>query len=212
MEDMAKFREDLESALLNNDAGTARDIVFTRMAAIPPFIRMEAVIAPVLEAIGTSWQNGDTALVQIYFSSKICEGIVLKLFGESAHEFASVPKIAVATLEDFHQLGAKVVRMSIQSAGQKVIDYGRMDVAALAEKVSNDGTEYLLISTLMLRSALKVEELRKALDSKGCKVKIIVGGAPFRFDWSLWRKVNADFTAASPILALEFIKREEELP
>lgn len=210
MGEVAKYRIELEGALLSNNAQVARDIVLTKMSKMPPMDRVQKVITPVLEEIGTRWWKGEAALAQIFFSSKVCEEMVIRLLEEKTMELQRTPKIAVATLEDYHQLGSKVVRMSIQSTGQKVADYGRMDVAGLADMVCKNGIDYLLVSTLMLRSALKVEELKKTIDAKKCSTKIIVGGAPFRFDWNLWRKVNADFTASSPLLALEYIRREEE--
>ncbi len=42
----------------------------------------------------------------------------------------------------------------------------------------------------MLPSALKIKELKDKLENMD--VKIIVGGAPFRFDDQLWREVGAD--------------------
>ena len=52
--------------------------------------------------------------------------------------------------------------------------------------------EILLISTLMLRSALEVSKVREALKKKGALVKILVGGAPFNMDSGLWQVVGAD--------------------
>ncbi|MFA5312152.1 MAG: B12-binding domain-containing protein [Methanomassiliicoccales archaeon] len=210
MGEVAKYKDELKKALMQIDANAAKDIVYNRMADLPPYERVQKVISPVLEEIGTSWENGDAALANLYFSSKICEEIVLNLFNGNMNGPEGPPKVAIATLEDYHLLGSKVVRMSIQSTGQKIIEYGRMDVPGLADRVCDDRIDYLLISTLMLRSALKVKDLRESLDSRGCKVKIIVGGAPFRFDWGLWRRVNADFTASLPLMALEYIKREGE--
>jgi methanogenic corrinoid protein MtbC1 len=50
----------------------------------------------------------------------------------------------------------------------------------------------LLISTLMLASALRVKEVRAMLDAVSTDVKLIVGGAPFRLAANLWREVGAD--------------------
>ena len=61
----------------------------------------------------------------------------------------------------------------------------------IAERAAEEGVEVLLISTLMLHAALKVADLRKRLESLGLPTRIIVGGAPFRLDESLWREVGA---------------------
>jgi len=210
MGDIEGLREELKGALLDNNETKARATIFNAMEDMPPIRRVEEVISPVLEEIGQNWQEGEIALSQVYFSSEICEGLVLELLDKEEVGLAPTPKIAIATLEDYHRLGSKVVRMSLQAAGQNVIDYGRMDAEELAEKACEDGIEYLLVSTLMLRSAMEVKKLRERLSLNKSKAKIIVGGAPFRFNWSLWKNVGADFTAASPMMALEFIRREEE--
>jgi len=65
------------------------------------------------------------------------------------------------------------------------------DVSAdIVEK--KDGIKILLISVLMLPSALKVREVREKLDGSGLNIKIVVGGAPFLFDDKLWKEVGAD--------------------
>ena len=50
----------------------------------------------------------------------------------------------------------------------------------------------LLVSTLMLSSALRVRELSALLRNAGSTMKLVVGGAPFLFDERLWREVGAD--------------------
>ncbi len=44
----------------------------------------------------------------------------------------------------------------------------------------------------MMPSALKIRNVRNALDARGVQLKILVGGAPFQFDPQLWREVGAD--------------------
>ena len=81
-----------------------------------------------------------------------------------------------------------------------------MDVDHLAEKAIHQGIEVLLISTLMLRSALRVKDLRKRLRDLGGDVKILVGGAPFRFDDQLFKDVDADAMGTSASDAMAFLR------
>ncbi len=62
----------------------------------------------------------------------------------------------------------------------------------LVERALADRIRVLLISTLMLNSALRVRDLVDGLRAAGQDTKVIVGGAPFRFDPELWREVRAD--------------------
>ncbi|MDZ7777050.1 MAG: hypothetical protein U5L09_16260 [Bacteroidales bacterium] len=53
--------------------------------------------------------------------------------------------------------------------------------------VHKEKIKILLLSVLMLPSALHVKDLKQKLNGTG--VKIVVGGAPFRFDENLWKEV-----------------------
>jgi MerR family transcriptional regulator, light-induced transcriptional regulator len=64
----------------------------------------------------------------------------------------------------------------------------------------------------MLRSALRVRDLRRRLDgdqprADGRRISLAVGGAPFRMDKELWREVGADGTADTAVGALELVRR-----
>ena len=82
-----------------------------------------------------------------------------------------------------------------------------MDVDELADRVAADGVRILLISVLMLPSALKIKALRAALDVRGVSVKLAVGGAPFLFDPELWREVGADATGRGAADAVAIVRR-----
>ena len=58
----------------------------------------------------------------------------------------------------------------------------------------------------MLPSALKIKELRAKLDVAGLAVKLVVGGAPFRFDPQLWREVGADACGQNALEAIEIVR------
>jgi methanogenic corrinoid protein MtbC1 len=108
-------------------------------------------------------------------------------------------------LEDYHLLGKRLVQSVVRAAGLALLDYGRMEVDGLVSRVQEDRVEILLVSTLMLASALRVRDLRRRLNEAGLKVQLIVGGAPFRFDERLWRDVGADAMARQAAEALEII-------
>jgi methanogenic corrinoid protein MtbC1 len=146
---------------------------------------------PALERIGRDWEQGRIALSQVYMSGRICEQLVDNLLSESSAPRQSQPKMALATLGDYHLLGKRMVYATLRASGYEVQDYGRMDAATLVRQASEEGIEVLLISTLMLSSALQVAKVRDGLDLSGRAIKIVVGGAPFRFDERLWREVGA---------------------
>lgn len=111
-------------------------------------------------------------------------------------------------LEDYHLLGKRIVYSVLRAAGYQLKDYGQMNAEELVKRTWDDKIEILLISTLMLPSALKVKVVRENLDKleklektkphsgdnpgPHSNIKIIVGGAPFFFDTELYKEVGAD--------------------
>lgn len=174
---------------------------------------IEELIVPALTRLGREWDSGEIALSQIYMSSRICEDIVERALPASAAERKSHPRMAIAVLSDYHTLGKRIVLSVMRASGFEVLDYGRMDVAPLIERVAADKVEILLISVLMLPAALKIKSVRAGLEARNARVKIAVGGAPFLFDPELWREVGADAVGRNAAEAVAIVRRwREALP
>jgi len=69
-----------------------------------------------------------------------------------------------------------------------------------------DKIRVLMISVLMLPSALKVREVCERLKARGADIRVIVGGAPFMFDADLWKEVGADAMGSSAAQAVEIVQ------
>lgn len=131
-----------------------------------PMQAVEGVMAPALVRLGEEWSAGRTALSQIYMSSRICEDIVERLLPAACAERKGQVHPAIVVLSDYHTLGKRIVLSIMRASGLDVIDYGRMEVEPLVERVIADEVQILLISVLMLPSALKVQSVRSALDAR----------------------------------------------
>ncbi len=207
--DYAEVAARLEKALLVVDRIEAES-VFSE-SGVPTFELIENVIAPTLERIGTLWINGTASLSQVYMSGRICEELMNSVLPHDSEARISQPRTAIAVLEDYHSLGKRVVTSVLRANGYRIDDYGSgISVEALAAKVVEDRTEILLISTLMLPSALRISDLRFQLRKLGANTRLIVGGAPFRFDTQLWQEVGADAVGISATEALQVVTRMME--
>ncbi|MET0101861.1 MAG: cobalamin-dependent protein [Sedimenticola sp.] len=207
MSEIQILSSDLEQALLSLNRIRAEEILAQCQENTPLVEVVEHVVAPAMERIGSGWEQGDVALSQIYMSSRICEDLVTaSVSTQGADLYQNQPKTAIVVLEDFHLLGKRIVYSVLRASGLRVNDLGQMDADALLQRIVDDEIEILLISTLMLRSALRVGHLTKQLKAQGREVKIVVGGAPFRFDGNLWKEVGADATANTATEALPVIK------
>ena len=170
----------------------AAEALFQRcLATSSPITVVEQLVVPALQTIGQAWDEGSVALSQVYMSGRFCEDLVERVLPPSDPDRKHQPRSAIVVLNDHHMLGKRIVYAQMRASGFELFDYGRMDVPTLVARVQADRVRVLLVSVLMLASALQVRSLRDALDAAGADVKIIVGGAPFSFDTQLWQEVGA---------------------
>lgn len=198
------------SKLLNMDRLGAEKIVSDFQERNSPLQIVEKLIVPALEEIGRGWEEGDVALAQIYMGSRICEELVDLFLPPSSSERSSQPRMAIALLDDYHALGKMIVYAALRASGFELQDYGRLTAKELVQQVCDDSIQVVLISTLMLRSALQVKEVKAGLTAAGSQARIIVGGAPFRFDPELWREVGADAMGATAGEAVTAVTKSME--
>jgi methanogenic corrinoid protein MtbC1 len=194
--------QELERAILSLDRLEARRVLASAQGSLSATQLVEQLVMPVLDKLGTEWECGDLALSQIYMGGRICEELVDLVLPPASLFRKNQPRMAIAVLEDYHLLGKRIVYSTLRASGFELLDYGRMDLEELANQAQEDSVEILLISTLMLCSALRVKELRDRLLPG---MKILVGGAPFRFDDQLWKEVGADATSATASGAVSII-------
>lgn len=205
--DLQRLRFSFEQAILALDRVGARRIATASTASWSAFDVADELVTPVLARLGTGWDEGRVALSQIYIGARICEELLDAALPGAHPDRRSRPRMAVAVLEDHHTLGKRIVYAALRAAGYDLTDYGHATVAELAAKAAADGIEILLVSTLMLSSALKVVDLRTRLADAGSRARIVVGGAPYLFDDHLWLEVGADATARSAAGVIPVVRK-----
>lgn len=189
----AILSNDFLNALLQINRRKAAQIFEECYESDKSFRSLEALTTDALESIGQGWQAGEYSLAQVYMSGVICEELVEIYLPKLDMKRIGTPKIAIGVLLDHHALGKRMVYSILRANGFEVLDFGvGLSVEELVEKTVDKQVEILLISTLMLPSALKVKQVIEQLHEKVAFVKVVVGGAPFRLDESLWKSVNAD--------------------
>jgi methanogenic corrinoid protein MtbC1 len=199
--------EKLEKSLLSLDRVAVEKILMGEDGSLSPLKTIEKIVIPALELIGQGWETGRVSLAQVYMSGRICEEMIDKMLPPSHPDRTKQPPMAIVVLEDHHFLGKRIVYSVLRSSGFELFNYGQMDVATVVKSIKADSIKILLISVLMLPSALRVKTLREALDKENCEVKLLVGGAPFRYDNQLWQEVGADAMGHNPTDAVEWVKK-----
>jgi methanogenic corrinoid protein MtbC1 len=188
------------------DRAAARRLFMDGVQADGALAYMENVVGVAMDRIGSAWESGGLALSQVYMAGRICEEFSLSVLGEADGERKQKPAVALGVFEDHHVLGKQLVHGVLRNEGFMVRDLGRITLQSTLEALRTGTVEVLLLSCLMLSSALRMRALSAAIRSEGLKVKLIVGGAPFRFDPLLWQEVGADAMGRTASQAPDLIR------
>ncbi|MEO5356021.1 MAG: cobalamin-dependent protein [Nitrospirae bacterium YQR-1] len=205
-----KHVEYMTKSLLSVDKLQVKKMLMELKESYEPIAIVERIIVPSLEQIGEGWMTDTVSLSQVYMSGKICSEILDDVIPHEQINRQQQLKMAIATLEDFHTLGKQIVKGFLYASGFEVADYGGgLTVGSLVERVIRDKTDVLLISVLMLPSALSIKEVRKQLRERHAATIIVAGGAPFNFDDELFKEVEADYAGRTVSDAIHIVRTLE---
>jgi len=209
---MDDLMHQFEQALLAFDRITAKEIILEAEKSEGASQCIEQIIVPALINIGDSWEKEDVALSQVYMSGRICEELVDAILPPEASSVDSQqPPMAIALLDDYHSLGKRIIYSALRANGFNLADWGRLDAEEMVAKTIENNIQILLISVLMLPSALAIKPVVEELKQKNPDIQIVVGGAPFRFDDQLWKEVGAHATGKDTSQAIEVVSRIVEM-
>ena len=203
--------QEFEEALVTMDRVKAQSIFREVDAESGPVSRIEDLIVPALERIGQGWAAGQLSLSQVYMASRLSENLVDVALPPADPKRRRNPAMAIAVLEDYHLLGARIVYSTLRASGYELRNYGRVTVDEVLRHIIGDSVEVILLSVLMLPSALKIAEVTSRLRSEGQSTKVIVGGAPFRFDAGLAEEIGADAVGHTASDAVSIVRAYSEV-
>jgi len=187
----------LERALLAVDRPEVLRLVTEAMSTARPDQVLEHLLVPALDQVGLAFEAGTASLSQIYMAGRITEDLLGPLL-PLPRPGIDRPRVVLGVLEDQHLLGKRMVHAYLGASGHRVLDLGAgLRPSDMAERAAGEGAAVVMVSTLMLRSALRVQDLMEALRARGSAAAVVVGGAPFRLDPGLWQRVGADAWGAS---------------
>lgn len=208
-----KYIGSLIVSLLSVDKIRVKEQLLEATAIYQPIEVVENIIVPALVQIGDGWIIDKVSLSQVYMSGKICSEALQYIIPYDHSARTKRLNIAIATLEDFHTLGKQIVKSILHSSGYEIVDYGDgISVETLVTLAIKDKVDVLLISVLMLPSALRIKEVKKRLKERHTAITIVAGGAPFNFDDKLYEEVEADYvgvTASDAIGILRTIEKDK---
>ena len=200
----AVFDTDRDGAL-----GVIRNALQAGMS--PEEIVFKVIIPAVDETIAMIETDNSFCLAQHFMTAQIASDVVdemLPLFKLEAQYKGKV--VLGSAFGDLHSLGKRIVAGCLRAHMIEVIDLGvnvtaeRFVEEALAHKV-----EVIAISSMMMHTArgengaLKIRKILQERNLNG--IKLVVGGAPFRFNPELYKLVQADAWAPDGVSASRVI-------
>ncbi len=203
------------TAVFDTDRKRALEIVEEAIkdGVTPEEIIYEVVIPSLNNMIKSISENYDANLAQHFMVSQIASEITEMLVPQFNVSPEVVGTIVIGTaFGDMHSLGKKIIGACLRSNMINVVDIGvNVTPEQYVDAALSNDARVIGISSMMMHTATSdkgCSGVRKILKQKNLesKIKIIVGGAPFRFDDELYKEIGADAFANDGVLASEKIK------
>ena len=212
-------RDAYYDAVFDTDREAAFSLIESaRGDGIPPEDLVFDVVLPTMERmIVALTQNDEATLSQHFTASKLAAEIVEMLIPEFKQAPTGHGTLVIGTARgDFHGLGKKIVGGYLRANMFTVHDLG-MNVSPekFVDEAVRLNAQVIGVSSMMMHTATGPEgpiAVRKLLDERGLsgKIKLVVGGAPYRFDEALSKTVCADGWAKDAYQAISLL--DEMIP
>jgi len=207
-------------ALFDTDKPVALKIVQNALdqGVTPEQVIFDVVIPGMERMIGGMISDSEVTLSQHFLASQIAEEAAERLMPLFAVAPEVRGQVVIGTSHgDFHGLGKKIVIGCLRARMFAVTDLG-LNVAPerFVDEAVARGAEVIAISSMMVHTAtgeLGPRRVRQLLHERSLegRIRLIVGGAPYRFHENLYRDVGADAwgdtAAEAPAIVAEMVRQ-----
>ncbi|MBI5093627.1 MAG: cobalamin B12-binding domain-containing protein [Candidatus Hydrogenedentes bacterium] len=197
-------------AIYDTDRDRALHIVRSAVdGGVSPESIVFDVVMPSLEMMVKSIsETFDANLAQHFMAAQIAEQVSDEMIAKFRTPPELLGHVVIGTSPgDFHGLGKRIVTGCLRSQMIGVIDLG---LNVPADQFVNEAVarhcQVIAVSSMMVHTAMGEGGclgIRQILQERGLedRIKIIAGGAPYRHDPELYKRVGADAFSASAIEA-----------
>jgi trimethylamine corrinoid protein len=178
----------------------------------PEEIVFDVIIPATEEMMSIITKDPDANLAQHFMTAQIASEVTERMLEKFSHPPEIIGRVVIGTAHgDLHSLGKRIVIGCLRAMMVEVTDIG---VNVTAEKFVDEAVQkeakVIGISAMMVHTATGEsgsKKVRKILQDRGLegRIKIVVGGAPYRFDSNMYKLAGADAWAADGINAAKVI-------
>jgi len=208
--------EAYNEAVYDTDRERALAVVESALQAgtTPEGVIFDLVVPAMDRMIKSISEDFDANLAQHFMTAQIAGEVTEAMLARIESPPRPIGRIVIGTAEgDIHSLGKRIVIGCLKALMIEAVDLG-VNVSPekfVAEAVACDAA-VIGVSAMMAHTATGAGgpvAVRALLEERGLteKIKLIVGGAPFRFDPDLYRAVGADAVADDGIAAGRIIEK-----
>jgi methanogenic corrinoid protein MtbC1 len=210
-----KTREKFYEALFDTDKELALSIIYRALedGALAEDIVFQVVIPCVEDMVKAMSQSQEANLAQHFMTSQIASDATEYLLTKFTSTPQKIGHVVIGTSHgDLHTLGKRIVIGCLKSMMISVDDLGvNVPAERFVDEAVAQNADVIAISSMMLHTARSEEgckKVRQILHDLGLedRFKIVVGGAPYRFDRELYKTVGADAWADDGMSAGKIIQ------
>lgn len=142
---------------------------------------IDDALVPAMDTVGEYFQKNEFFIPELLVAARAMEAclkILEPLLKEG--EASNAGRIVICTVKgDLHDIGKNIVSAMLKGAGFEIVDIGA-DVTSedIAAAVADKKPDILCLSALLTTTMKSMKETIEVLNSKGLKVKVMIGGAP----------------------------------
>ena len=209
-----KIIKEYNEAIFDTDRDRALMVVHQAVEqGVSPEDVVFKVVLPALDLmVKAISENMDANLAQHFMTAQIADTVTAEMIAKFKKVPAVVGTVVIGTAQgDMHSLGKRIVIGCLKARMIDVTDLGvNVTPEHFVDEAVGRKAQVIGISAMMVHTARGENgslAVRRLLQERGleAKIRIIVGGAPFRFDDGLYRAVQADAWASDGVTASKVV-------
>jgi len=170
---------------------------------------LDSMLIPGINKVGELFDRKKYFLPQLIASAETMKNAIeyLKPYLFNGENPVKKPTVIMATVEgDIHDIGKNLVSMMLKNYGYNVIDLGKdVKKELIVETAISENAGIIGLSALMTTTMQEMKNVIAYAKEKGCKSRIIIGGAVITDDYA--KEIGADGYSKDAAEAVVLVNR-----
>lgn len=172
----------------------------------------DVVVPAVEEMMSMITKDPDANLAQHFMTAQIAAEVTEAMLEKFERPPEIIGRVVIGTaFGDLHSLGKRIVMGCLRAMMVEVTDLGvNVSAETFVDEAEKQEAQVIGVSAMMVHTATGDEgakKVRALLRERGLeeRIKVVVGGAPYRFDETMYETVGADGWASDGVNAAKII-------